>query len=284
MRIIFSIVFLGFLYLLVGFILSLFQRKSQAKSPHVNKTDYVDSGIYDSDYYLCAYSGDSQKYISSLENLPISLGRCFNLADPKTGEKILDLGCGRGHLAYHCVNKGCTVTAIDYSADAVKLANETKNALPEKIRDKMRVLKMDFRNLSDTESYDVIFMADLIEHLYDWQINELFVKMKKILNKDTGRIVIHTAPNRLFINVIFPLKRILNWPNILLQKKDFFYHRDKYSYDPEMHVNEQTPHSLKKHLKDFKAKVWCDDGSANVISLLTKSFAGADIWAVAKIK
>jgi hypothetical protein len=50
-----------------------------------------------------------------------------------------------------------------------------------------------------------------------------------------------------------------------------------------MHINEQTPASLKKHLKGFKAKVWCDDGSANLISLFTKSFAGADIWAVAKL-
>lgn len=143
---------------------------------------------------------------------------------------------------------------------------------------------MDFRDLPEPEVYDVIFMADLVEHLYDWQLEELFKKAGLLLKKNTGRIVIHTAPNRLFIDVIFPLKKILNWPAIFQQKKEFFYHRDKYSYDPQMHVNEQTPASLKRHLKGLESKVWCDDGSSNVISLLTKFFAGADIWAVARLK
>jgi hypothetical protein len=49
-----------------------------------------------------------------------------------------------------------------------------------------------------------------------------------------------------------------------------------------MHVNEQTPASLKKHLKYFNSKVWCDDGSANIISLMTRKFAGSDIWAIAR--
>ena len=72
--------------------------------------------------------------------------------------------------------------------------------------------------------------------------------------------------------------------NEALSKKDFFYTRGKYNYDENMHVNEQTPRSLRKLLKNFKARVWCDDGSSNVMSLLTKNFAGADIWAAARLK
>lgn len=244
----------------------------------------VNSMVYDSDYYLYSYSADSKKYLSELQNLPIALHRCFDYADIKTGEKVLDLGCGIGHISYFCALKGCFVTAVDYSAAAVELALKTKEALPNGLKDRMIVKQEDFKNFDTEEKYDVIFMVDLLEHLYDWELEILFEKVRQILKPDTGRVIIHTAPNKIWINAIFPLKRILDWPSTLRKKGGFFYTRDKYSYDPGMHVNEQTPWRVRKLLKGFKAKVWCDDGSSNVISILTKKFAGAEIWAKAKIE
>lgn len=239
----------------------------------------VDPGIYDADYYLERVAD------KDLDNLPVSLKRCFDMAALSVEEKVLDIGSGTGQLAYYCVSKGCTAVAVDYSEAACQLANGSKAALPEPLREKMTVLKMDFRDLPEDVKYDVIFMADLVEHLYDWQLKALFEKMARILAPGTGRIVIHTAPNRYFIDIIFPLKRILNWPAVIRKtgpKGSFFYTRNKYFYDPAMHVNEQTPGSLSRHLRGFNARIWCDDGSANVLSMLTKSFAGADIWAVAR--
>lgn len=285
----FSTTILIFLvYLLIGYIISIVKTKTKVtKSESEDKVDsqlQVNSAIYDSDYYLYDYASDPKKYLSNLENLPVSLGRCFGYAGPKPGEKVLDLGCGRGHLAYYCVMKGCDVTAIDYSKDAVDLALKTRGMLPGNLKDKMTVKQMDFKKLDAEEKYDIIFMADLLEHLYDYELDALFDKIKQILKPNIGRAIIHTAPNKLWVNIIFPLKRILDWPKTLRKKKDFYYKRDKYSYDPKMHVNEQTPRSVEKLLKSkgFTAKVWCDDGSSNVISILTKKFAGADIWAIAK--
>jgi len=284
-----GIIFLFWLiYLLIGLIFALKQKRlHNSLRKQINKSrkgNIIDSSIYDYDYYLHAYSGNEKQYVSNLNALPMSLVKCFSYADSKPGENILDIGCGRGALAYHCVMNGCIVTAIDYSQTAIELANKTRDALPENLRDKMAVKRMDFKELDTAEKYDVIFMADLVEHLYDWQLKELFKKARQILKKDTGRIVIHTTPNKVWINIIRPLKRILGWPKTLRKKRDFFYRRDKYSYDPLMHVNEQTPGSLRRLLKGFKAKIWCDDGSSNLISLLTRSCAGADIWAIAKLK
>jgi 2-polyprenyl-3-methyl-5-hydroxy-6-metoxy-1,4-benzoquinol methylase len=284
MAIIFIAVSLVVVYILIGLALAF----KESLNSRISKTAScaegpVDPGIYDADYYLNAYSGDEEKYIASLNNLPISLNKCFSFAGLKPGEQVLDLGCGRGGLSYSCVTLGCSATALDYSEDAARLANKTRLALPPELRSKMEVLHMDFMDLDESRKFDVIFMADLVEHLYDWQLEKLFTKAKKLLRPGSGRIVVHTAPNRIFIDLIFPLKRILNWPSVSRGKKSFFYTRGKYCYDQSMHVNEQTPGSLKKHLKGFKAKVWCDDGSANLVSLLTKSFAGADIWAVARL-
>ncbi len=277
-------------YLFLGWMISLIyktsaQTKENKERLQLDNYKQVNSSVYDTDYYLHAYSGNLKDYLSNLKNLPISLRRCFELAYPKSGEKVLDLGCGRGHLAYQCVMKGCIVTAIDYSKDAIDLTLKTKETLPELLKDKMTVKRIDFKELDNQKKYDIIFMADLLEHLYDWELKILFDKVRQILRPHTGRLIIHTAPNKIWINIIFPLKRILDWPKTLRKKKDFYYKRDKYKYDPEMHINEQTPRNVKKLLKSrgFKAKVWCDDGSSNVISILTKRLAGADIWAIAKI-
>jgi 2-polyprenyl-3-methyl-5-hydroxy-6-metoxy-1,4-benzoquinol methylase len=282
------IALLIFIYVMIGVFLAgkeWMRQKGSLAFQKIESDDpgkgVVDPGIYDSDYYINTGS------IEDLAHLPVHLSRCFDVACLQSGDKILDLGCGKGQLVYHCVLQGYSATAVDYSEAAVLLANKTRSLLPEGIRDRMTVLKMDFHDLPEDNKYHVIFMSDLVEHLYDWQLKELFDKLKRLLESKTGRIVIHTAPNKYFIDVIFPLKRILGWPAVIRKtgpKGSFFYTRNKYFYDLAMHVNEQTPGSLKKHLRDFKAKVWCEDGSANVLSQITKSFAGADIWAVARNK
>ena len=247
-----------------------------------NKT-VVPPNIYDKDYFLHAYGGDTEQYLTSLKTLPIPLQICLNLAVLKSGESVLDIGCGRGHLSYACALKGCKVTAIDYSQDAVDIAIETMKHLPENLRNNVKVSRTDILDIDISNKYDAIIMADVVEHLHQWQLEKLFDICNKILTRPNGRIVIHTAPNALWISFIYPFKRILGFITTIRKKNNFFYKRDKYFYSREMHVNEQTPGSLRKLLKNFNAKVWCDAGSSNVISLLTKRFCGSDIWAIVKL-
>src|SRR6201988_5208659 len=44
------------------------------------------------------------------------------LLAPRPGERILDLGCGDGALTERLVASGCTVVAIDSSADQIAAA------------------------------------------------------------------------------------------------------------------------------------------------------------------
>jgi len=46
------------------------------------------------------------------------------LLDPKAGERILDLGCGTGHLTAQIAESGATVVGIDQSAEMVDAARE----------------------------------------------------------------------------------------------------------------------------------------------------------------
>lgn len=240
--------------------------------------------IYGEDYFLHAYNGEIDKYLSNLDGLPAALSGCFDVAEIKPGERVLDLGCGRGHLSYSCALSHCLVTAVDYSEDAIRLAKLTMNRLPLQLRKNVTVIQESISELELSDKYDVIFMADLVEHLYDWELKNLFERVKIWLKEDTGRVIIRTAPNVLWVKYIYPLKRILDFPMTLRKKLNVFYRRNRYRYDPDMHVNEQTPRKLKKLLKDFDAKVWCYDNSSNIISILTKRFCGQDILAIARLK
>lgn len=231
----------------------------------------VNPSIYDSDYYLHAYS-DLDTFILD-KNPPYPIAKAIDLVKPKKGMVVLDLGCGRGELVLYNAFRGCKAIGIDYSQDAIDIANAKLKSLNEKVD--ASFMREDIVNIDLNEQFDIIFMTDLVEHLYDWQLKIVFKRCKELLKPD-GKIVIHTAPNKDWINIIFPLKRFLRC------KRPIHYQRDKYSYDSAMHVNEQTPRSLKKLLKEFKIKMWCEDGSSNFISLLTKKFMGSDIWCIAE--
>lgn len=245
----------------------------------------VDSAIYDADYYLKdGYGGDISRFIQSLEEPSPLVDYPIEAADLKKGEKVLDIGCGIGRLIYACARRGCIAEGVDFSKDALSIAAKAVEALPGEFRQNVKLINDDVKNIPNAAKYDVIFMCDVVEHLYDWELKVLFDKVKELLKPGSGRLVVHTAPNRWYINFIFPLKRILSLPKTLRKKKGIFYKRSKYFYDPAMHVNEQTPFSLRRHLKNFDVKLWCQDGSANLISVLTKKLCGCDIWAVARVK
>jgi trans-aconitate methyltransferase len=47
-----------------------------------------------------------------------------DLLDPKPGERILDVGCGTGHLTAQIAARGATIVGMDASADMIRRAKE----------------------------------------------------------------------------------------------------------------------------------------------------------------
>ncbi len=270
----------------------------------------VNSQVYQENYYLRAFDGRLENYLKSLKSgaQDNRFKELFRLAKLEKGERVLDVGCGRGELVYFSLLKGASeAIGIDYSRPALSIANKALDILPENLKGRGNFLYQDISSLKLNGTFDCCFLTDIVEHLTKNQLYKLFSEIKKHLSTH-GRIVIHTAPNINWIRFEYPLKRFLVIPSTIIKRLrgkkpylapantnflkkilsylDLYYVRDYYSYSPHMHINEQSPASLKKLLKasNFDFKIWCEDGSSNFISVICKRFWGPDIWALARLK
>jgi 2-polyprenyl-3-methyl-5-hydroxy-6-metoxy-1,4-benzoquinol methylase len=92
------------------------------------------------------------------------LGPLLKLAAPlQWGTRVLDVGCGNGHLAGHLLPLGCQVVGIDLSDRGIEIARRTfRQARFE------RLAAVD--NLLDVlgeEPFDLVVSTEVVEHLYD---------------------------------------------------------------------------------------------------------------------
>jgi trans-aconitate methyltransferase len=68
---------------------------------------------------------------------------------PQPGERILDLGCGTGHLSSQIAESGASVAGIDSSADMIR---EARDKYPQ-----VRFEVADARKIPLTEAFDAVF-------------------------------------------------------------------------------------------------------------------------------
>lgn len=98
------------------------------------------------------------------------------------GKKVLDIGCGRGFLLPFLLKKGCEVFGIDISAS--RIVSEGFAAYHQlDLEKKQRIPYQD-------ESFDVIILADFIEHIKN--LDSIFSELKRLLKSD-GIIIVSTG-------------------------------------------------------------------------------------------
>jgi len=71
------------------------------------------------------------------------------LLDPQPGERILDLGCGTGHLTHRLADAGAEVVGIDQSDEMIETARETYSDL--------EFQQADARDFDVDEPFDAVF-------------------------------------------------------------------------------------------------------------------------------
>lgn len=134
---------------------------------------------------------------------------------------------------------------LDYSKDALKLCKDALNSNEEFKKHNILFCRANCKNIPiKNDSIDKIFLLDIIEHLYPYELKILMKEVHRILSTK-GKIIIHTNPNSWSMAYIYFLAKIFN------------IHRSKYGM---LHVNEQNILSIKNYLRDagFIAKVWVE--------------------------
>jgi len=176
----------------------------------------------------------------------------LKLANLRPGMRILDIGCGRGEVILHCGRQGIYAVGADYSKEAVSLANKAKAVHTPDEQKYMRFICDDVKNIKDEEPFDRIFLLDLVEHLYDWELNQLFQVCKNLLKPD-GAIIIHTLPNKWLYEITY--RRLLR---IFMPRLP---ENPRSKKEESIHINEMTIIHLHRLLKNngFSSRIWLDD-------------------------
>lgn len=97
------------------------------------------------------------------------------------GKKALDLGSGAGAVINELLKKGYSVTAIEYSKEAV-----------EKLRKRfpgVTVVQADLNEWQPNEKYDIVTMMELTQNFTELQIITLLKKVRAV----TSSLVINNA-------------------------------------------------------------------------------------------
>ncbi len=87
--------------------------------------------------------------------------------------RVLEVGCGEGYHAIYLASRGCTVTAIDCSSNAIQYAQE--HSRDAKVR--IEFLKMDYRDLSTWDrQFDFVFDWRFLHEITDEEARRVYVK------------------------------------------------------------------------------------------------------------
>jgi 2-polyprenyl-3-methyl-5-hydroxy-6-metoxy-1,4-benzoquinol methylase len=232
---------------------------------------------YDSAYYLDDCGGYREYALFAGRKLEDPrLAAIHALTAPSAGARVLDVGCGRGELAFAFASNGAQVTAIDYSADALTLARATAGDLP------VRFVCADVTTFVDPGGFDLAVASDVIEHLAATELDGLYRRLAAMLWPD-GSLVLHTWPNAWMYRYGYARRRLEaarhgeSWPE-----------DPRTPYERAMHINEQRANVLRRQLRAWfpHARVWFGSAADARGSLATPFTVAemrdaADLFAVA---
>jgi SAM-dependent methyltransferase len=238
---------------------------------------------YDPGYYLNSCGGfeafrrSGGKQIQDIRHLVM-----LDLSRLTPARSALDLGCGRGEIAYQLALKGSQVTAVDYSDAAIELAKGCVECESDALRNRITFVCADASTTPFNQRYDLALAGDLIEHLSEEEVANLFANVAAHLEPG-GVFIIHTYPNLWFYKYHHPRVRAA-----AATLGGFVPAEPRTRYELLMHINEQSPAGLRRQLRKAFAHVcvWVSRPEAPVEGLQRKFSrselsASPDIYALA---
>ena len=211
------------------------------------------SEIYDRDYFLSDRCEGFDRFAEDRGLSPLKR-RELELLEVAPGQAVLDAGCGRGEVLLACAQRGASVTGVDYAEAAVELSRETLAGI-----EAADVRRGDVTNLEFADaSFDRVLFGDVIEHLDREQADAALREFHRIL-RPGGKVVVHTAPNLLFLRFGWPVARV---GMRALGRGEGADQLDAWiAESKQYHVNEQSVFSLRSAMRRAgydSVRAWID--------------------------
>ena len=219
----------------------------------------IDPDVYTGEYYLSNCHGYEDFLRSGGQQVGPRFVKALSLAGSLRGKRVLDVGCGRGELVLQSALRGAEAWGIDYAPAAIEIAERALADTDPAIAARLNLACMDVKalNLEDA-SFDVVFMMDVVEHLYPDELSRAFEELHRVLRAG-GRIVMHTSPNKVFEEVVYrQYSRRVNQVALRLSRAlrfhDALFNETMLTGDPEFphdrfererHINEQSAAGLR---------------------------------------
>ena len=206
---------------------------------------------YSRDYYLSESCEGFDEFQRGDAISPIK-ERLLRRVEITGGDRVLELGCGRGEALRACAERGACAVGIDYSRDAVELSHTTCGS-------RAAVLQADATELPfRAGSFRKVFLGDVLEHLTKRQAERMLAEAYRVVG-DGGTLVVHTSPNVLFIRLVFPwllFALVLTGRTALLR-----LFLEQYRTIRRLHVREYSAGRLRRLFGGFpfdRVEIECD--------------------------
>ena len=156
--------------------------------------------------YSCAYWKENTKTLEEAQQNKID--HIIKKLNIKSGQKILEVGCGWGGMAFEIARqKGCEVKGISLSKNQINYCK--KKAKELKLDNQVSFELADYREVKG--EYDRIYSVGMFEHVGKKFYNVFFKSISKLLKND-GMFLLHTIgvvdkptpPNKFINKYIFP--------------------------------------------------------------------------------
>jgi ubiquinone/menaquinone biosynthesis C-methylase UbiE len=203
----------------------------------------VPAELYDEEYYRNWCAGFAEWTVSEGHDVAGIYPGVLTRARLRPGEVLVDIGTGRGEMLAVAVEMGAArAIGVEYSPTAVEMARRTLDA--HAVSDRAEVLPVDARRIPIPDATaDLVTMVDVVEHLAPKELADTLQEVHRIIAPG-GRVFVHTMPNRRIYSATYRVQRALlpsrwrSWP------------RDpRNDYEHRMHVNEQSPTTLRRALR-----------------------------------
>lgn len=132
------------------------------------------------------YDAIAETYIKNCSEIDFYLPYVDKFILNLNGKRVLDLGCGQGVFTNYFHKKGLIAEGIDFSENLLGFA---RKSYPD-----IKFIFNDFCDYEAYEKYDGIFIKNVLFHVPETDIKNLFLKFNKWLNENGKVCVLMEIP------------------------------------------------------------------------------------------